>query len=303
MRLTILVAVLVVICSWFLSRASRLCDINRLESSLAKDIAEDFRKASSKYACQYDGVTCASSKDGSQKSYECILHSSKINAVHGSRCSEKMLQHSIEREVTSDVSKARAKYGCAIVTDLKCTTVSGRVACNLNVGEAHKPASPTSATTSSTAYSTTCDMSILEHELASELHSEAKKATRRFNCPSIASVECVSHEGWVDCTVVTEHDVIPSSCDINLLTSKIGSEFGEELLEAEMRFGCQSFSQHGWLKCKSKHDDSWPGYTCNIVQKFGTKNSEIDTSEAKSSTNRSHKYRYFRGGSSHAETL
>ena len=150
-----------------------------------------------------------------------------------------------EREISGEIRDARRKYGCDRVSSVRCgkddVSQPGWMTCQILFSEGERKPEGEQPSNPVGAGDATCDLTILTNTLSYELFHASQKARRRYGCPLVESVHCVSDpQGWIDCALTsTDGDgTVPGTCSMAALTREISSEFGEEIADAEVKYQC-----------------------------------------------------------------
>ena len=231
------------------------CNLKLLENSIAKDIASRLRKAEKKYGCFYSNVSCSCVVEGCN----CLLEKSGRDQVNQQLCSAELLKNSIQKKVKKRMEKARKKFACPVTSSLVCKNAKNGqtswVSCNFLGATTHDD-------NQARGDAASCDLNILLAELSTELAGHVRKA-KRYGCPEVAKLKCKATttallSNVVDCSTTTLQDVDrASSCNMELLTQGISEEFGEELLDAQRKYGCPVPG----IICER----DFTGYTCTAL--------------------------------------
>lgn len=218
---------------------AKACQPHRLQDKMAKEVASELRSAKRRHGCDFDGVDCRSTDGGG---LSCDL--GPPSQTTSPKCVPSILRKSIERELGGEIRDAQRKYGCKRVTSVRCgkDDPSRPEWVHCNVVFSSESFDEDSRSAASSAASGACDLTILTNTLSHELFLATQKAHRRYDCPWVKSVHCVSDpDGWIDCSMQTNaaSDItIPSTCNMAALTEAVSSEFGEEVGDAESKYDC-----------------------------------------------------------------
>lgn len=304
--------------------AGAACAPRILQASMAKDVAGELHSSAYKFGCHYSGVDCTASGDR----LSCQLLKTEPTRSDSPRCIPSVLARSIESDLSGELRDAKRKFGCGPVSSVRCGKDDASrpewVSCSVvfkGQQDNHEDTGAQHGAANDHTSDYGCDLAILTNTLSHELFEATQKANRRYDCPLLDSVSCVSNSlGWVDCSANIDDSavVVPSSCNMMALTEKISAEFGEELADAEAKYECpipphldchRSLQAHGTYSCtigqtstekKTRNEQSYTTKDATTDEDGGnTNDSSGGTSSAESSdkqgTKQKWKFRYFRG--------
>jgi len=232
--------------------AEGMCNYNRLDNSISKDLAEDLLGAGRKFGCYYDHVSCTISPNSHAK---CEL--SKSTTIRNNRrsCNVRLLTRSIERGIIGEIRSAE-RYGCEVAS-VECNMDSRKWVSCTSTPSQHDSGSHFPAPSSSSGR---CDLNILETSMALEIESDMRKSMRKFDCPRLQAVRCKKLSSFdVDCDIEIDQNArIGSACMIDRVTRDLTHELGELLLDANVKYGC-TFPP--FVNCLN----SPAGFTCGVA--------------------------------------
>jgi len=222
------------------------CQLDLLEYGLADEVGEELRDSRRKWGCQYSGTECTLEEDPTSgwTTGTCTLLKSSEDGADGERCQPKLLTRELEKDIAKDIAKAKRKFGCSVQA-VTCTGSGGVVTCDTQSDQSGEGAAEhrRSAPSAPPGASDACNLGILTASVEYELSGKVGKAQSKFGCPKVSEVSCqvAPSTKWVDCALTLDEEAaaaVPSSCNMDFLAQSVAAEIGEELAEAEIKYGC-----------------------------------------------------------------